>query len=189
MIKVEHFSAEKILLRVNYLFFISWDICEESIKIADVILFFFKNVPRQLHISCAIRRKMWARNKGLNEPKLLTFYAEYRMNTERKMSDVAAVWGTIEKTRNKRIDNYRYPRMIVPRVTFRILSFPFFSLSRFRKGIYQDKLWCRPTDSWFTDFEIGSRNGLESAHSEIMIERHMIGATQFEWIKTIDRIY
>lgn len=73
--------------------------CENSIKvqIAAAIAFFFENVPRQLHISCAIRHEKWARNKGPSEPKLLTLDVEYRMNAGRKMSDVATVRGAIER--------------------------------------------------------------------------------------------
>lgn len=86
MIKVEHLSAEKILLRVIYLIRYK---CKESIKLADATPSFFEYVPRQLHISCAIRCEMWTRNKEPNELKLLTLYVEYRMNVERKMSDIA----------------------------------------------------------------------------------------------------
>lgn len=62
-----------------------------------------------------------------------------------------------------------------------ISEFSLFFRSVVRKGIYQDKLWCRPTDSWFTDSEIGSRNGLKRS-IRIMIKRCMIRTAKFEWI-------
>lgn len=131
---------------------------------------------------CAIR--MW-RNKGSSEPKLLAFDAEYRMNARKKMSDAAEVRGPIERAEWKR-DNYRHFRVVLPRVAFRVSSLFFFTESSARAFI-KINFDADLTDSWFTDFEIGSRDGLERS-IRITIKRCMIWIAKYEWISPTAKI-